>query len=71
VPVLLSFSLTPGPTRPKPGEKLRPEVTSRTDLLISEMSHGRAHFNLQVPPYFSRNTLHHGPQTCTELHRVS
>jgi hypothetical protein len=71
VPVLLSFSMTPGPTRLKPDEKMWPEVASCTDLLISDTSDAHAPFNLQVPPYFSRNTLHYGPQTHIDLHRVS
>jgi predicted acyl esterase len=69
-PVTLRFSLTPGPTRLQPGEKLRLEVASRTDLLESDTAHDHAHFHLQVPPYFSRNTLHYGADTFLELGKV-
>ncbi len=69
-PVALSFSLTPVPTRVMAGEKLRFEVASRTDLLRSDVSQGHVQFDLPAPPYFSRNTLHYGPDTYVELHRV-
>jgi hypothetical protein len=68
--VSLAFSLTPGPTRLRAGEMLRLDVTSRTDLLKNDVSHGYVQFDLPAPPYFSRNTLHYGPQTYLELHRV-
>jgi hypothetical protein len=45
-------------------------VGSRTDLLRSDVSRGHAQFEMHVPPYFSRNTLHHGPETYIELHQV-
>jgi len=69
-PVLLRFSLTPAPVRLRRGEKLRLTIASRTDLLASNPAHGYAHFPLQVPPYFARNTLHYGPETYLELHQV-
>ncbi len=69
-PVTLWFSLTPAPTWLRAGDRLRFEVASRTDLLRSDMSHGYVHFDMQVPPYFSRNTLHYGPDTYLEVHRV-
>jgi predicted acyl esterase len=69
-PVTLSFSLTPAPTRLAPGEKLRFDVASRTDLIESDVSHGYVHFNLPAPPYFSRNNLHYGPETYLELRKV-
>ena len=68
--VTLRFSLTPGPTRLQPGERLRFEVASRTDLLESDTAHDHAHFNLQVPPYFSRNTLHYGANTFLEVRKL-
>jgi uncharacterized protein len=49
-PVVLRFSLTPHPFMAKRGERLRFEVGSRTDLLLSNASHGRAQFDMQVPP---------------------
>jgi hypothetical protein len=69
-PVTLRFSLTPHPVIFKPGERPRLEIGSRSDLLRSDASHGHAQFDMQVPPYFSRNTLHHGPDTYIELHQV-
>ena len=36
----------------------------------SDVSHGHAQFEMHVPPYFSRNTLHHGPETYVELSKV-
>jgi hypothetical protein len=69
-PVALAFSLTPAPMRLGRGEKLRFDVASRTDLLKSDVGHGYIHFNLPAPPYFSRNTLHYGPETYLELHRT-
>ena len=69
-PVLLSFSLTPAPTRLLSGEKLRFDVASRSDVLRSDVSHGYVHFDLPAPPYFSRNTLHYGPETYLEVWKV-
>jgi predicted acyl esterase len=70
-PVALKFSLTPQPVLLRAaGERLRFDVSSRTDLLLSDQSHGRAQFQMQVPPYFSRNTLHYGAETYVELSRV-
>jgi putative CocE/NonD family hydrolase len=69
-PVTLKFSLTPQPVLLRVGERLRFDVGSRTDLLLSDQSHGRAQFQMQVPPYFSRNTLHYGAETYIELRKV-
>src|SRR5262249_38792075 len=69
-PVTLKFSLTPQPVVLKPGERLRFDIGSRTDLLRSDQSHGHAQFDMQVPPYFARNTIHYGPETYVELRRV-
>ena len=66
-PVRLVFSRTPQPVVLKPGERLRLDVASRTDLLRSDPSHGHAQFDMQVPPYFSRNTIHYGPDTYLEV----
>jgi uncharacterized protein len=69
-PVLLRFSLTPHPFVARKGEQLRIDVGSRTDRLLSNTSQGRAQFDMQVPPYFSRNKLHHGPDTYMEVRKV-
>jgi hypothetical protein len=69
-PVTLRFSLTPQPVVLKAGERLRLDIGSRTDLLVSNVSQGRAQFQMQVPPYFSRNTLHYGAESYIELRRV-
>jgi predicted acyl esterase len=71
VAVTLRFSLTPQPVVLKPGERLFLDIASRTDLLRSDVSHGHAQFDMQVPPYFSRNTLHYGPDTYIELRRAA
>lgn len=70
-PVTLRFSLTPQPVLLKNRERLRFDVGSRTDLLRSDVSHGHAQFDMQVPPYFSRNSLHYGPETYIELRKVT
>lgn len=70
VPVTLRFSLTPRSVVLKPGERLRLDIASRTDLLRSDVGHGYAHFDMQVPPYYARNTLHYGPDTFIELSRA-
>ncbi|MCU1322998.1 MAG: Acyl esterase [Acidobacteriaceae bacterium] len=69
-PVTLRFSLTPQPVVLKAGDRLRLDIGSRTDLLVSNVSQGRAQFQMQVPPYFSRNTLHYGAESYIELRRV-
>jgi predicted acyl esterase len=70
-PVALRFSLTPSATRLKAGDRLRLEIASRTDLLKGCNRDGYVHFNLAVPPYFSHNTLHLGPETYVEVNVVS
>jgi uncharacterized protein len=69
-PVSLRFSLTPHPVVLRKNERLRLEIGSRTDLLFSDASHGHAQFNMQVPPYFSRDTLHMGADTYIELDSI-
>jgi uncharacterized protein len=66
-PVTLRFSLTPRPVVFKPGERLRLDIGSRTDLLRSDVAHGYEQFDMVVPPYFSRNTIHHGEISCIDL----
>lgn len=68
--VSLVFSLTPAPVELKPGDTLRLDVASRADLLKSDVSHGYVHFDLPAPPYFSRNTLHYGPESYVELWQI-
>jgi uncharacterized protein len=70
-PVTLKFSLTPRPVALRAGERLRVDVGSRTDLLRGNVSQGYVQFDMQVPPYFSRNTIHYGPETYVAMHRVS
>ncbi|NGM88602.1 CocE/NonD family hydrolase [Parapusillimonas sp. SGNA-6] len=69
--VTLKFSLTPQPVFLKAGERLRLDIGSRTDLLRSDQSHDHAQFDMQVPPYYSRNTIHYGSETYIELSKVS
>ena len=66
-PVTLRFSLTPRPVLLKPGERLRLEIGSRTDLLRSDVAHGYEQFDMVVPPYFSRNTIHYGELSFVEV----
>jgi predicted acyl esterase len=66
-PVVLRFSLTPGPTRLSVGDTLRLQLGSRTDLLRSDVSEGYAQFDLPVPPYLSRNTVHFAGQSWIEV----
>jgi len=70
-PVRLLFSLTPQPVVLKSGERLRLDIASRTDLLRSDVSRGYAQFDMQVPPYFARNTVHYGPDSFVEMRRVA
>ena len=70
LPVTLRFSLTPQPVMLRAGEHLVLDVGSRTDLLCSDVSHGHAQFDMQVPPYYSRNTIHYGADTYVEVRRA-
>jgi uncharacterized protein len=69
-PVTLLFSLTPRPVLLRKGESLRLDIASRTDLLRSDPSHGYEQFEMVVPPYFSRNTIHFAEQSYLELQKV-
>jgi predicted acyl esterase len=66
-PIDLQFSLTPAPTRLGPGERLRLDIASRSDLLRKGVGEGYAQFDLPVPPYLSRNTLHFGGASWIEV----
>ncbi len=69
-PVTLRFSLTPRPALFKKGERLRLDIGSRTDILRSNVSHGYEQFDMQVPPYFSRNHIHYDEGSYLEIERV-
>ena len=69
-PVVLRFSLTPFPVALMPGEALQVDIGSRTDLLRSDVTHGFERFDMMVPPYFSRNTLHYGDDTWIQFERL-
>jgi uncharacterized protein len=69
-PVTLRFSLTAGPVLLRAGETLRLDVGSRTDLLRKDPGEGYAQFDLPVPPYLSRNTLHFGGKSWIEVTAV-
>jgi hypothetical protein len=66
-PVVLRFSLTPGPTLLRAGDTLRLDIASRSDLLRKDPSEGYAQFDLPVPPYLCRNTLHFGGDSWIEV----
>lgn len=68
--VVLRFSLTPAPTRLCVGETLRLELASRSDLLRSDVREGYAQFDLPVPPYLSRNTVHYAGESWLEVTTV-
>jgi predicted acyl esterase len=70
-PVELRFSLTPRPALFKRGDRVRLDIASRTDLLRSDVAHGCEQFDMQVPPYFSRNTVHFGETSYLELEQVA
>lgn len=69
-PVTLRFSLTPRPALLRAGEKLRLDIGSRTDILRSDVSHGYEQFDMQAPPYLSRNSIHYGGESHLELERI-
>jgi putative CocE/NonD family hydrolase len=70
-PVVLRFSLTPGPVQLRAGDTLRLDLASRTDLLRMDPSEGYAQFELPTPPYPCRNTVHFGGQSWIEVTQVS
>jgi uncharacterized protein len=70
-PVELRFSLTPGPTVLAPGEVLRLELASRSDLLRGDLRDGYCQVDLPVPPYLCRNTVHFGGRSWIEVTEVS
>ncbi|WP_448642855.1 CocE/NonD family hydrolase [Geodermatophilus sp. URMC 63] len=69
-PVVLRFSLTPGPTLLRRGDTLRLELASRIDLLRADPSKGYAQFDMPVPPYPCRNTVHFGGDSWIEVTEV-
>jgi hypothetical protein len=69
-PVVLRFSLTPGPTLLRRGDTLRLELASRIDLLRMDPSEGYAQFDMPVPPYPCRNTVHFGGDSWVEVTEV-
>jgi len=69
-PVVLRFSLTPGPTLLRRGDVLRLELASRVDLLRMDPSEGYAQFDMPVPPYPCRNTVHFGEASWIEVTEV-
>ena len=69
-PVTLRFSLTPAPTLLGPGETLRLDIASRSDLLRMSPADGYAQFDLPAPPYLCRNTVHFGGDSWIEVYAV-
>lgn len=65
--VNLRFSLTPAPVLLQRGESLQLDIGSRTDLLRESPSNGYAQFDLPVPPYLSRNSVHFGEASWIDL----
>ena len=60
-----------GPPVPRPGDRPRLGIGSRADPLRGDISHDHPRFDTQAPPYFSRDSPRHGPETYVELRRVS
>jgi hypothetical protein len=69
-PVVLRFSLTAGPVLLRAGETLRLDVGSRSDLLRKDSNGGYPQFDLPVPPFLARNTLHFGGNSWVEVTAV-
>ncbi|GLZ49176.1 hypothetical protein Acsp06_53610 [Actinomycetospora sp. NBRC 106375] len=68
--VVLRFSLTPGPVLLRAGERLRLDLASRTDLVRKDPGEGYPQFDLPVPPYLARNTVHFGGESWIEVTSV-
>ncbi|MGZ6691871.1 MAG: CocE/NonD family hydrolase C-terminal non-catalytic domain-containing protein [Solirubrobacteraceae bacterium] len=66
-PVPLRFSLTPHPVIFSPGERLRLDLASRTDLLRDSVSNGYEQFDMQVPPLL---LAQHDPRRGHQLPRA-
>ncbi|MDD7941048.1 CocE/NonD family hydrolase C-terminal non-catalytic domain-containing protein [Actinomycetospora lutea] len=69
-PVVLRFSLTPGPVLLRAGETLRLDLASRTDLVRKDPGEGYPQFDLPVPPYLARDTVHFGGESWIEVTSV-
>lgn len=69
-PVEVRFSLTPFPVLLRAGERLRLDIGSRSDLLREDPADGYVQFDLPVPPYLCRNTVHFGGQSWIEVDQV-
>jgi hypothetical protein len=68
--VVLRFSLTPFPVLLRAGERLRLDLGSRTDLLRKDPGEGYVQFDMPVPPYLCRNTVHCGGESWIEVTSV-
>lgn len=66
-PVAVRFSLTPFPVLLRAGERLQLDIGSRTDLLREDPADGYVQFDLPVPPYLCRNTVHFGGDSWIEV----
>lgn len=70
-PVEVRFSLTPFPVLLRAGERLRLDIGSRSDLLREDPADGYVQFDMPVPPYLCRNTVHFGGQSWIEVDQTS
>src|SRR5262249_57816435 len=66
-PVLLRFSLTPAAAVIRAGDALELDLASRSDFLNIPARDGFIVPDMAVPPYFARNTIHHGPESVLAL----
>jgi predicted acyl esterase len=66
-PVTLVLSLTVSANLFREGHRLLLELGSRTDLIGATFAEGFVYFDLDVPPYPARNTLHAGEDSYLEI----
>lgn len=65
--VTLTFSLTPLAASFQPGDRLTFRLGSRSEPMRGRLAEGRVHFDFEVPPYFSRNTVRYGEGSWLEV----
>lgn len=69
-PVTLRFSLVPAASRIAAGERLVLQIASRSDRIRGRIADGYVHLDVEAPPYFSRNTVHHGTASYVDIDAV-
>ena len=69
-PVDVRFSLTALPVPLRTGEHLQLDVGSRSDVLREDPADGFVQFDVPVPPYLCRSTLHFGGQSGIDVDQI-